>query len=230
MSGWIKIHRTIQNHWIFSDEEKLKAWIIILFTVNFEPKKVNIKNTIFECNRGESLLSLDSWAEKFGKNWNKSKVRRFFKLLESDSMIVVKSEQKTTRLTVCNYETYQDERNASETQVKRKRNASETQTTPTKECKECKECKEEKINKKKNFICPTVEEIKKYCIERKNNIDPTYFHDFYTSKNWLIGKTKMSDWKACVRTWEKNSNKDIMKSKNEEKEHDYSRKDYKTTL
>jgi hypothetical protein len=114
MSGWIKTHRAIQNHWIFTDAEKYRAWMIILFTVNFEPKKVNIKNTIFKCNRGESLLSLDSWAKKFGKNWNKSKVRRFFACLESDSMVVTKSEHKTTRITVCNYELYQDERNANE--------------------------------------------------------------------------------------------------------------------
>ena len=141
MIGWIKTHRAIQEHWIFADAEKYRAWMIILFTVNFQRKKVNIKNSVFECGRGESLLSLDSWAVKFGKDWNKSKVRRFLKLLESDSMIVLKSEHKTTRLTVCNYETYQDERNADETKMKRKRNANETQTTPTKEGKEIKELK-----------------------------------------------------------------------------------------
>jgi hypothetical protein len=139
MEGWIKIHRSIINNWIFSDEEKFRAWIIILLTVNYESKKVNIGNLLLTCNRGESLLSLDSWSKLFGKKWNKSKVRRFFDLLQNDSMIVLKNEQKTTRLTVCKYDTYQDMRNANETQVKRKRNASETQTTPTKESKESKE-------------------------------------------------------------------------------------------
>ena len=121
MAGWIKIYRSIQKHWIFEDAEKFKAWNIILFTVNYEPKKVNIKNTLLQCDRGESLMSLESWAKAFGNGWNKSKVRRFFILLENDSMIITKSEHKTTRLTVCNYESYQDERNANETQVKRKR-------------------------------------------------------------------------------------------------------------
>ena len=179
--------------------------MIILFTVNFEPKKVNIKNTVFECKRGESLLSLDSWAKLFGRNWNKSKVRRFFVCLESDSMIVTKSEHKTTRLTVCNYERYQDERNANETQTKRKRNASETQTTPTKEGKEVKNEKNDKEDvKAKRFLPPTQEEIKAYCIERKNQVDPSKFFDFYESKGWLVGKNKMKCWKASVRTWEKN--------------------------
>lgn len=132
MEGWIKVHRSITNHWVFSDAEKLKAWITILLNVNHEEIKVNLGNEIFICGRGESLKSLDSWAKLFGKNWNKSKVRRFFELLKNDSMIVLKSEHITTRLTVCKYDNYQDDRNADETQMKRKRNASETQTTPNK--------------------------------------------------------------------------------------------------
>ena len=48
-----------------------------------------------------------------------------------------------------------------------------------------------------------IEEVKEYCQQRNNNIDPEYFIDYYETKDWLIGKTKMKDWKACVRTWEK---------------------------
>lgn len=57
----------------------------------------------------------------------------------------------------------------------------------------------------KKFIKPTVEEIREYCNERKNNIDAEYFYDFYESKGWYVGKNKMKNWKACVRTWEKDA-------------------------
>ena len=57
---------------------------------------------------------------------------------------------------------------------------------------------------KKRFKKPTVEEIKEYCIERSNGIDAQQFYDFYEAKNWYIGKNKMKDWKAAVRTWERN--------------------------
>ena len=57
--------------------------------------------------------------------------------------------------------------------------------------------------KRKVFTKPTVEEVKAYCVERKNNVNPDKFIDFYESKGWLIGKNPMKDWKACVRTWEK---------------------------
>lgn len=56
--------------------------------------------------------------------------------------------------------------------------------------------------KRKNFIKPTIEEITKYCKERNNGINANAFYDFYESKNWYVGKNKMKDWKACVRTWE----------------------------
>lgn len=53
------------------------------------------------------------------------------------------------------------------------------------------------------FIKPTIEEIKAFCIERKNNIDPESFFNFYESKDWMIGKNKMKKWKSAIITWEK---------------------------
>lgn len=55
----------------------------------------------------------------------------------------------------------------------------------------------------KRFVKPTVEEVAAYCKERKNNVDPQRFIDFYESKGWKVGNQPMKDWKACVRTWEK---------------------------
>ena len=57
-------------------------------------------------------------------------------------------------------------------------------------------------NKKAFFKKPTLDEVKNYCILRKNNIEAEAFIDFYESKGWQIGKEKMKSWKACVRTWE----------------------------
>ena len=58
--------------------------------------------------------------------------------------------------------------------------------------------------KTKRFTPPTLEEVKAYCIERKNNVDPERWMNHYTSNGWMVGKNKMKDWKAAVRTWEKN--------------------------
>lgn len=54
----------------------------------------------------------------------------------------------------------------------------------------------------KRFVKPTLEEVREYCLSRKNNIDAQQFIDFYESKGWKVGNQSMKDWKACVRTWE----------------------------
>jgi hypothetical protein len=68
--------------------------------------------------------------------------------------------------------------------------------------------------KRKVFAKPTVEEVKTYCTERKNNVDANKFIDFYESKGWLIGKNPMKDRKASIRTWEKTSNSSPPKPSN----------------
>lgn len=57
--------------------------------------------------------------------------------------------------------------------------------------------------KPKRFTPPTLDEVEQYCLERANGIDAQTFIDFYESKGWMIGKNKMKDWKAAVRTWER---------------------------
>jgi hypothetical protein len=57
--------------------------------------------------------------------------------------------------------------------------------------------------KPKRFVPPTIDQVKQYCRERNNSVDAERFVDFYASKGWLVGKNKMKDWKASVRTWEK---------------------------
>jgi len=58
-----------------------------------------------------------------------------------------------------------------------------------------------------NFVKPTLQEVEAYCTQRNNFVDAQRFLDFYESKGWMIGKNKMKDWKASVRTWERNSDR-----------------------
>jgi len=60
------------------------------------------------------------------------------------------------------------------------------------------------VVKNAKFLPPTIDQVIDYCNERQKNVDPVKWHDFYSSKGWMIGKNKMKDWKAAVRTWEKN--------------------------
>ena len=69
------------------------------------------------------------------------------------------------------------------------------------------------LTKTKRFIKPSLNEVKTYCQERQNNVDAERFVDYYEANGWKVGKNPMKDWKAAVRTWEKNSyNKPIQQS------------------
>lgn len=56
----------------------------------------------------------------------------------------------------------------------------------------------------KKFIKPTLDDIRTYCRERNNAVDAEHFFDYYESNGWKVGKNAMKDWKAAVRTWERN--------------------------
>ncbi len=62
------------------------------------------------------------------------------------------------------------------------------------------------------FVPPSVEEVEVYCRERGNSVDPQRFVDYYSANGWMVGKNKMKDWKAAVRTWERGENNRISSS------------------
>lgn len=142
--GWIKIHRSILKHWIYENPLYLKGWLTILIEVNFTEKTVLIDGELIKCGRGQSLYSLNTWVSKLGKGWTMQKIRTFLKLLESDGMIELEGMRKSTRLTVCNYESYQDGQQTDNKQITNRQQADNKQITTTKECKEGKELKKDK--------------------------------------------------------------------------------------
>lgn len=83
------------------------------------------------------------------------------------------------------YETYQDK--------EKKRKDKDTE----------KESKKEKEQRQKCAVPPTLEEVADYVRERGSNVDPQDFIDFYAQKDWMVGRTKMADWKAACRRAEK---------------------------
>ena len=55
----------------------------------------------------------------------------------------------------------------------------------------------------KGFVQPSIEEVQQYITEQGYHVDAERFVDYYTSNGWMVGKNKMKDWKAAVRTWER---------------------------
>ena len=138
--GYILLHRSLNRHWLWQDPEKLRAWLDILLECNHSENSVVIGMQLFKVKRGESIKSIQTWAHRW--NWSRSKTMRFLKCLQSDSMIDLKPNSKTTHITVLNYESYQDGRTSNEHQSNINRTSIEHQSNTNKECKrKNKECK-----------------------------------------------------------------------------------------
>lgn len=122
MSGWIKIHRPIKEHWIWQDPIKFRWWITMLLEVNYLEGKLILGNNIHVVKTGQSAKSIRSWASCFG--CGTKSVINFFNLLENEKMIskeiIGKGKQSTTLINITNYSDYQC---IEETQGKRKGNA-----------------------------------------------------------------------------------------------------------
>ena len=93
----------------------------------------------------------------------------------------------------------------------------ENKSCPQVDAPEEKRREESRVEESKpvrRFTPPNVDEVKDYCNERNNGIDPNSFIDYYTVNNWMRGKNKIKDWKACVRTWESRNPKQEVKKSN----------------
>jgi len=69
-----------------------------------------------------------------------------------------------------------------------------------------KEQEQVKEKEERNIIPPTLEMVNSYKSLTRSKVDTSIFIDFYTSKNWMVGKTKMKDWQAAFRRWSKSEN------------------------
>lgn len=194
-SGWIKLHRKIENNWIWEDPEKLKAWLDILLMVNHEDRQIILNGQPVMIRAGQRFTSLAKLSKRWG--WSKAKTNRFLHALSETQMVTVSGTPSGTLLTVEKWAFYQGERNTTRNT---ERNANEAQTRMNKKYKK----KEEVYRASAQFVPPTVEEITAYCRERKNQVDPEGFFDYYEARGWKLSKgAPMKDWRATVRGWEK---------------------------
>ena len=111
-----------------------------------------------------------------------------------------KSDSKKTAITVVNYNKYQDIQTTEKQRENSARTAREQQKNTI---NNDNNVNNDNNKRERSFKPPTLEEVKAYCQERNNNVDPESFMAFYESKGWMVGKNKMKDWQASVRTWER---------------------------
>jgi hypothetical protein len=129
MSGWVSLHRKVFENAIIKPKKpytRYEAWCWLIIKANHSDNKFVLGNEIIKAKAGEVITSQKKLSGKFG--WGNTKVRNFLKLLQSDQMIDMKTTSKTTRITICNYLTYQDMQTKKKSKTNRKQTANKSQT------------------------------------------------------------------------------------------------------
>ena len=188
MTGWIKLHRQFINWEWFNKSEAVHLFLYLLLKANHKDgnwQGIEIKKGQFITSYGK--ISSDT-------NISLQTIRTLLKKFELTNEINTQPTNKYTIITICKYDTYQDEETQTNTQLTNNQQTTNNQLTTNKN-----------DNNKNKFVVPTFQDINNYCLERGTTVDANKFIDYYTSNGWMVGKNKMKDWKACVRRWEKSS-------------------------
>lgn len=118
--GWVSLHRKALESKVYSDERAWRLFTTLLLKANWSPGYFKGEHV----NRGQLATSMRSLAELL--EWSAATVHRTLDKLVEFGCVEVEVKHRFSLITISNYETYQDANSERETQMKRKRNADET--------------------------------------------------------------------------------------------------------
>lgn len=221
MAGWISLHRSIENHWLYDEDRKFskfEAWIDLLLMVNHKDNKTIMDGKLVTVKRGQRITSLRKLGDRW--KWSLTKVDSFLRLLEQDKMIVVKKDTKKTLVTIVNYDVYQNvdlekrhRKDSEKTQKEQRKDSEKTQKkTNNNDNKENNENNDNKENKKTSNVYDFYQESGFGIINQYTAQDITYYLESFENDsdeivtaalklaldrnkvNWGYAKAILKDW------------------------------------
>lgn len=198
--GYVPLWRKTEDSAVFRNAELLQLWILLLIRTTHKPYVASVPTGI-----GFTDVSLQPGDVLFGRYEFAKRLRcppgsipkRIQKLISLGN-ITTKSNTHYSIISIINWDIYAEALNNKKQPRKQAGNKQETHTsiinTETQD--------QEQGGTGKRFRPPSLDDVTQYCKERGNTINPKLFIDKYTANGWMVGKNKMKDWKATVRTWE----------------------------
>ena len=180
--GWIKLHRQILEWEWYSDNNCFRLFLHLLLKANHKEKRFKG----IELKVGSIVTSRDVLARETGLS--SQQIRTALNKLISTNEITSETSPQGTILQIVSYEKYQVATN----EITNEQPTSNQRVTTN-----------NNVKKEKKFIIPTFNDVLEYCMQNNLDVDGVKFINFYESKGWMVGKNKMKDWKAAIRTWVK---------------------------
>ena len=196
--GWIKLYWKTKDSLAGSNLIALGLWSHILLSTAHRDTLLSNGQTL---HAGECIISSRELAN--GCNISDRTLRRYVDSFVQAGMVsVLKRDRNGTHLSVCKWAAYQTSgetavqeqpRKRSESAAKRRSNGAQTESPKSPKSPDTRSAAR---------ILPTLEQVRSYCKERSNSVDPEQFFDHYEANGWVQGRggKPVKDWKACVRT------------------------------
>lgn len=198
-NGWVKAHRKLIEWEWYDDSKMVHLYLHCLLKANHKPNKwrgIVIESGQFVTSYNKLSCELPMTVQQIRTSLNK---------LKSTSELTIKSTSKYSIISITNWDSYQQDNKQTNNQITNDQQSNNKQVTTNKNEKN----KEKKGVKR--FTPPSLDEIQGYITEKNYTVIAERFLNHYESNGWMVGKTKMKDWKAAVRNWH---------SRNKDKQHE----------
>jgi len=189
--GYFPLWRKIVDWGWYQDSVTKSVFLHLLLLANHEERYFKGHKVLpGQCVIGRKKLSLDLGISE-------QQCRGALNKLKSTNEITIKSTSRFSIATLNNYykylpKEYEKIKKTTSQRTNKQPTDNQQATTPN-----------NYIIKELDNIPPLLESVQDYCTDRANGVDAKKWYNHYQAKGWLIGKTKMVDWRAAVRTWEK---------------------------
>lgn len=179
-AGWIKNHKL----WAF--------WTWCLMKATHKEYTLIVGLQAVHLMPGQFVFGRRAAAKETGLS--EREIRTIIAFLIKAGNLTIKTTNKFSVITIVNWPTYQGDDIENDPQNDQQVTSNRPQTRT--------------IEQKNKYRTPTLEEVTAYCNERNNRVDPQVWMNHYQAVGWMVGKNKMRDWKAAVRTWEQRAARD----------------------
>ena len=205
--GWVRFSRSWLAHPIIhKDTDHLLLWLYLVCNAAFEPTQSFFSGKPIILKPGQITTGRKQLSVMTGVQ--EKKVYRILKEFESGHLIGQQTSSQNTLISIIseNFDCVSGQQDEQQMGNKWATDGQQVGTLEEYNNRELRiECMAGKPPRKK-FVHPSVDDVRKYCDERKNEVDPQRFVDYYETNGWVQGHGKpIKDWKAAVRTWEHNS-------------------------
>lgn len=208
--GFVLIWRKITETSFYKDSYAYHLASHLLIHANHKDKIITFNGAHLDIKRGQFIAGRYSLSDATGIK--PSTVRNKLALLKNIGFLDIKSNNKFSIITICNYSSYQKIENSPGQQRGQQEDNQRTTRGQLEDTNNNdNNDNNEKMITKKTFRRPSFEEVRDYCLERNNGINPKEFIDKNDAIGWVVGKNKtpMKDWKATIRTWENYRNRPV---------------------